>query len=71
MEYSTYVRKATLFINENYGGLEVLKIHNPSVEDELRKYMYKVVQAEYTEDPKKGIRINQEFGTRFINSQRG
>jgi len=70
MDYSTYVRIAKQFMDENYGGLDVLKKQNLYVENELHSYMHKIVMARYTNDPKTGIKINQEFKARFINSLR-
>ena len=70
MDYSTYVSIATQFMNENYGGLVALKKQNLHVENELHKYMHKFVLAEYNNDPKMGIKVNQEFKARLINSLR-
>lgn len=70
MDYSVYVRIATQFVCENYGGLDILKKQNLHIENELHSYMHKFVMAEYISDPKMGIKVNQEFKTRFINSLR-
>ena len=67
MEYIEYKGIAIRYITCNYGSLDVIKVHNKSIEENIRGYMYKqVAENNISGDAREIIKENTSYWTRFI-----
>lgn len=69
MDYSTFKRLATKYVEENHGGLSVLSIYNKLVQDKVHTHMLKLMLAECDNDIstiKKTMDLCKVYEARFF-----
>lgn len=74
MKYSKYKEIAQMYVLEQKGTLDVLKIYNKLFEDEIRNYMLKKLLENCPpggNEIKKAKHINDEYLNCFIREFRG